>query len=190
MPEPAKPRPLATIPGNISISEVIARLSTLQEEHPNAVVLRGRANRWELWPENERCSPAAHDAGVGEDMCMGGPDIPLNPAQMGRLACVRDGCPDGLYPAGLTGSRRAPYITEASSQCRATDQPGRLRSPERVPHTSTRRCAWPPRRRRKPAPPTMQEQPNAGPYGRRLCLPKPRSRSSHRRPSRYIQWIK
>ncbi len=52
-PEPAKPRPLTTIPGNIPISDVIARLSILQQEHPKAVVRRGRANRWELWPESE-----------------------------------------------------------------------------------------------------------------------------------------
>ena len=49
-PAPPKPQPLATLPGNLGISEVIARLSELQARHPNAVVKRGRSNRWELWP--------------------------------------------------------------------------------------------------------------------------------------------
>lgn len=49
-PEPPKPQPLATLPGNLPIGEVIARLSELQAAHPEAVVKRGRANRWELWP--------------------------------------------------------------------------------------------------------------------------------------------
>lgn len=49
-PEPAKSQPLATLPGNLPITEVIDRLKQLQEQHPDAVVKRGRANRWELWP--------------------------------------------------------------------------------------------------------------------------------------------
>ncbi|GAA3871211.1 hypothetical protein GCM10022381_12900 [Leifsonia kafniensis] len=51
-PEPPKPQPLATLPGSLPISEVIERLSTLQKEHPDAVVKRGRSNRWELWPKD------------------------------------------------------------------------------------------------------------------------------------------
>lgn len=46
-----KPQPLATLPGNLPIAEVIERLSALHEEHPDAVVKRDRANRWELWPK-------------------------------------------------------------------------------------------------------------------------------------------
>lgn len=49
-PEPPKPQPLATLPGSLPIADVIQRLSELQKEHPDAVVKRGRANRWELWP--------------------------------------------------------------------------------------------------------------------------------------------
>ncbi|WP_125130756.1 hypothetical protein [Microbacterium sp. 10M-3C3] len=47
---PPKPEPLATLPGSLGIGEVIERLKELQEKHPDAVVKRGRANRWELWP--------------------------------------------------------------------------------------------------------------------------------------------
>lgn len=49
-PAPQKPEPLATLPGNLGIGEVIERLKELQAKHPDAVVKRGRANRWELWP--------------------------------------------------------------------------------------------------------------------------------------------
>lgn len=49
-PEPARPQPLATLPGNLPIADVITQLSELQQQHPEAVVKRGRANRWELWP--------------------------------------------------------------------------------------------------------------------------------------------
>ncbi len=45
-----KPEPLATLPGSLGIGEVIERLKELQAKHPDAVVKRGRANRWELWP--------------------------------------------------------------------------------------------------------------------------------------------
>lgn len=45
-----KPEPLATIPSGLPITEVMDRLGQLQREHPNAVVKRGSANRWELWP--------------------------------------------------------------------------------------------------------------------------------------------
>lgn len=51
-PEPPKPVPLAILPGNLPIAEVIERLSELQTEHPDALVRRGRANRWELWPSD------------------------------------------------------------------------------------------------------------------------------------------
>lgn len=51
-PEPPKPTPLAALPGNLPIAEVIARLSDLQALHPDAVVKKGRGNRWELWPKN------------------------------------------------------------------------------------------------------------------------------------------
>lgn len=49
-PEPPKPQPLATLPGNLAIGEIIERLKELQEKYPDAVVKRGRSNRWELWP--------------------------------------------------------------------------------------------------------------------------------------------
>lgn len=50
-PEPPKPQPLATLPGNLPIADVIERLSALRDAHPDAIVKRGRANRWELWPK-------------------------------------------------------------------------------------------------------------------------------------------
>lgn len=52
-PEPPKLQPLATLPGNLAITELIDRLSALQQEHPNAVVSHGRANRWKLWPKKQ-----------------------------------------------------------------------------------------------------------------------------------------
>lgn len=53
-PTPRKPEPLATLPGNLGIGEVIERLKELQVKHPDAVVKRGRANRWELWPAEKQ----------------------------------------------------------------------------------------------------------------------------------------
>ena len=53
-PTPPKPEPLATLPGNLGIGEVIERLKELQVKHPDAVVKRGRANRWELWPAEKQ----------------------------------------------------------------------------------------------------------------------------------------
>lgn len=49
-PAPPTPQPLATLPAKLPIAEVIAKLQELQVQHPDAVVKRGRANRWELWP--------------------------------------------------------------------------------------------------------------------------------------------
>lgn len=60
-PVPLKPEPLATLPGNLGIGEVIERLKQLQAKHPDAVVKRGRANRWELWPaEKQQGGSADH----------------------------------------------------------------------------------------------------------------------------------
>lgn len=50
-PEP-KPRPLAVVPSGLPIPEVIARLAQVHETYPDAVVRRGRANRWEVWPRD------------------------------------------------------------------------------------------------------------------------------------------
>ena len=36
------------------IAEVIAKLTDLQEQYPDAEIRRGRANRWELWPKEDR----------------------------------------------------------------------------------------------------------------------------------------
>lgn len=44
------PKPSAVVPSGLLISDVIAQLTELQAKHPNSVVRRGRANRWELWP--------------------------------------------------------------------------------------------------------------------------------------------
>lgn len=49
-PDPPKPQPLALLPSGLAIAEVIEQLAKLQIDHPTAVVKRGRANRWELWP--------------------------------------------------------------------------------------------------------------------------------------------
>jgi hypothetical protein len=48
-PPKPKPQPLAVIPSGLPIAEVVATLSELQAQYPDAEVRRGRANRWELW---------------------------------------------------------------------------------------------------------------------------------------------
>ncbi len=50
-PPAPKPKPLAVVPSGLPIAEVVAKLTELQEKHPDAEVRRGRANRWELWPK-------------------------------------------------------------------------------------------------------------------------------------------
>ncbi|SDN07952.1 hypothetical protein SAMN04488074_13351 [Lentzea albidocapillata subsp. violacea] len=49
-PAPPKPKPLAVVPSGLPIAEVITKLTDLQGQYPDAVVRRGTANRWELWP--------------------------------------------------------------------------------------------------------------------------------------------
>jgi hypothetical protein len=49
-PPPPKPQPLAVIKSGLPIAEVIAQLSELQKQYPDARVRRGDRNRWELWP--------------------------------------------------------------------------------------------------------------------------------------------
>lgn len=49
-PPPPKPEPVAVIPSGLPIGEVVERLQVLQATYPDAEVRRGRANRWELWP--------------------------------------------------------------------------------------------------------------------------------------------
>ncbi|MFI6324791.1 hypothetical protein ACIBG8_45210 [Nonomuraea sp. NPDC050556] len=51
-PRRAKPEPLAVIPSGLPITEVLERLTALQTQYPDAEVRRGRANRWELWPNS------------------------------------------------------------------------------------------------------------------------------------------
>lgn len=49
-PDQPKPRPLAVLPSGLPITEVTTKLSELRNEHPDAIVKRGRANKWEIWP--------------------------------------------------------------------------------------------------------------------------------------------
>jgi hypothetical protein len=49
-PPPSMPQPLAVVPSGLPIAEVMRQLAEIQSEHPDAVVKRGRANRWEIWP--------------------------------------------------------------------------------------------------------------------------------------------
>jgi hypothetical protein len=54
-PPKPKPQPLAVVPSGLPIAEVVAKLSELQQQYPDAEVRRGRANRWELWaPEGAK----------------------------------------------------------------------------------------------------------------------------------------
>lgn len=46
----SKPEPIAVVASGLPLAEVISRLTELQAQYPDAVVKRGRANRWEIWP--------------------------------------------------------------------------------------------------------------------------------------------
>jgi hypothetical protein len=48
-PPKPKPQPLAVVPSGLPIANVVAKLTELQQQFPDAEVRRGRANRWELW---------------------------------------------------------------------------------------------------------------------------------------------
>ncbi|WP_016693552.1 hypothetical protein [Rhodococcus rhodochrous] len=54
-PAPAtpKPAPLAVIPSQTPVSDVIERLSRIQAQHPDAQVRRGPRNSWEIWAPPE-----------------------------------------------------------------------------------------------------------------------------------------
>lgn len=53
-PSKVKSQPLAVVPSGLPIADVVAKLTELQQQYPNAEVRRGRANRWELWgPDQE-----------------------------------------------------------------------------------------------------------------------------------------
>jgi hypothetical protein len=45
-----KPKPIAVIPSGLPIEEIMSKLAEAQAKHPRAIVRRGTANRWELWP--------------------------------------------------------------------------------------------------------------------------------------------
>jgi hypothetical protein len=50
MPPPKpKAQPLAVVPSGLPIADVVAKLTELKAQFPDAEVRRGRANRWELW---------------------------------------------------------------------------------------------------------------------------------------------
>lgn len=48
-----RPQPLAVISSGLPLTELMARLAAVQAEHPDARAVRGRANRWEIWPAND-----------------------------------------------------------------------------------------------------------------------------------------
>ena len=50
LPPQPKPEPLAVVPSGLPIADVMQRLVEIQKQHPDAVVKRGRADRWEVWP--------------------------------------------------------------------------------------------------------------------------------------------
>ena len=52
-PPKPKPQPLAVVPSGLPIADVVAKLTELQQQFPDAEVRRGRANRWELWAPDE-----------------------------------------------------------------------------------------------------------------------------------------
>lgn len=59
-PDQPKPHPIAVLPLGLPIAEVITKLSELQNKHPDAIVKRGRANKWEIWPGRRLTSLAPY----------------------------------------------------------------------------------------------------------------------------------
>ncbi|RJQ92737.1 hypothetical protein [Amycolatopsis panacis] len=55
-PELPKAKPLAVIPSGLPLNQIVAKLAELQAKHPNAIVRRGNANKWELWPPRSTTS--------------------------------------------------------------------------------------------------------------------------------------
>lgn len=49
-PPAPKPQPIAILKSGTPIDQVIAELTRISAEHPEAEVRRGNANRWEIWP--------------------------------------------------------------------------------------------------------------------------------------------
>jgi hypothetical protein len=47
------PQPLAVVPSGLPLTELMARLAEIQTAHPDARAVRGRANRWEIWPADD-----------------------------------------------------------------------------------------------------------------------------------------
>lgn len=58
---PPPPKPVAVIPSGLPIGEVIERLQVLRATYPAAEARRGRANRWELWPNPTRLMATRHE---------------------------------------------------------------------------------------------------------------------------------
>lgn len=45
-----KIKPIAVIPSGLPVEDLIARLGKIQTTYPGAIVRRGSANKWEIWP--------------------------------------------------------------------------------------------------------------------------------------------
>jgi hypothetical protein len=54
------PKPIAVLAPGVPIEEVIAQLTTIQADHPNAQVRHGKGRRWEIWPAPTPPEPASH----------------------------------------------------------------------------------------------------------------------------------
>ncbi|MEC3978197.1 hypothetical protein [Amycolatopsis sp. H20-H5] len=51
-----RPKPIAVVPSGLPIAEIVAKLAEIQVKHPDAIVRRGAANRWEVWPPRNKKS--------------------------------------------------------------------------------------------------------------------------------------
>jgi hypothetical protein len=49
-PPPPPPKPIAVLAPGVPIEQVITQLTTIQENHPGALVRQGKGHRWEIWP--------------------------------------------------------------------------------------------------------------------------------------------
>ncbi|MEC3977180.1 hypothetical protein [Amycolatopsis sp. H20-H5] len=56
-PKQPKPQPIAVIPSGLPLDQILTRLAELHTAHPDAIVRRGNANKWELWPPASPTNP-------------------------------------------------------------------------------------------------------------------------------------
>jgi hypothetical protein len=57
-PPPPPAKPIAVLAPGVPIEQVITQMTTIQENHPGALVRQGKGHRWEIWPAPTPPEPA------------------------------------------------------------------------------------------------------------------------------------